>query len=272
MEHSTAADLLTCLGHEGRLAVFRLLMRRAPQSVQPGEICATLGLKPATLSAYLAALQGAGLVRANRQGRAIHYRAEADRLGTLIAYLYTDAGRARAAPPDAGAPIMPDRPLHALFICTGNSARSIIAEALLRDLGQGRFVAHSAGTRPGAAPNPLALKVLAQARHATAALRSKSLTEFQGEAAPQLDFVFTVCDSAANEECPFWPGMPMTAHWGVPDPAAVAGSEAEKTLAFAATYAQMRRRIETFVALPMQTLERMALQSRLDEIGKESAA
>lgn len=267
MEHSSATTLLTTLGHEGRLAVFRLLMRRAPQSVRPGEMLAALALKPATLSAHISALQAAGLVLAERQGRAIHYRADAARLGALIAYLHADAGRARA--PLQETPPMPDRPLHALFICTGNSARSIIAEALLRDLGAGRFVAHSAGTRPGVAPNPLALKVLEQAGHATAGLRSKNLAEFQGPAAPPLDFVFTVCDSAANEECPFWPGMPMTAHWGVADPAAVQGSEAERLLAFAATYAQMRRRIAAFVALPMATLGRMSLQARLDDIGKE---
>lgn len=271
MEHSSAATLLTCLGHEGRLQVFRLLMRRAPQSVRPGELATALALKPATLSAYLAALQAAGLVLADRQGRAIHYRADTARLGELIAYLYADAGRARPAPPQGASPVT-DRPLHALFICTGNSARSIIAEALLRDLGQGRFVAHSAGTRPGAAPNPLALRMLAQAGHGIEGLRSKSLAEFEAPGAPPLDFVFTVCDSAANEECPYWPNMPMTAHWGVPDPAAVQGTEAEKLLAFAATYAQMRRRIEAFVALPLATLGRIATQHRLDVIGTDTTA
>ena len=272
MEHSTAAALLTTLGHEGRLEVFRLLMRRAPQSVRPGELQTALALKPATLSAYLAALQAAGLVQAERQGRAIHYRADTARLGALIAYLYADAGRARPAAPLQEPAPMPARPLHALFICTGNSARSIIAEALLRDLGAGRFVAHSAGTRPGAAPNPLALRVLAQAGHATTGLRSKSLTEFERPAAPHLDFVFTVCDAAANEECPFWPGMPMTAHWGLPDPAAATGTEAEKLLAFVATYRQMRRRIEVLVALPMASLARLALQAQIDEIGKDGTA
>ncbi|MBW6507744.1 MAG: ArsR family transcriptional regulator [Rhodobacteraceae bacterium] len=272
MEHCTAATLLTTLGHEGRLQVFRLLMRRAPQSVRPGELVAALALKPATLSAYLAALQAAGLVQAERQGRAIHYRADTARLGTLITYLHADAGRARPAPLPEGAAPMPDRPLHVLFICTGNSARSIIVEALLRDLGAGRFVAHSAGTRPGSAPNPLALRVLEQAGHATAGLRSKPLTEFEGPAAPPLDFVFTVCDAAANEECPYWPGMPMTAHWGLPDPAAANGTEAEKLLAFAQTYRHMRRRIEAFVALPLTSLARLALQSQIDEIGKNGTA
>lgn len=159
-------------------------------------------------------------------------------------------------------------PFNVLFLCTGNSARSILAEALLNREGAGKFQAYSAGSRPSGQPNPFALALLEREGFDTSFARSKSWDEFAGPDAPQMDFIFTVCDSAAAEECPFWPGHPATAHWGVPDPAAVEGSDAEKALAFAATYAQMRRRISAFVALPLQTLEGLALREHLNQIGE----
>lgn len=158
-------------------------------------------------------------------------------------------------------------PYNVLFLCTGNSARSILAEALLNDAGGGRFRAYSAGSRPKGEPHPLALDVLARAGHDIAFARSKSWDEFAGPAAPKMDFVFTVCDSAAAEECPFWPGQPMTAHWGLPDPAAAEGSEAERRLAFAETYRALSRRIAAFASLPIATLDDLTLRRRLDEIG-----
>jgi len=154
-----------------------------------------------------------------------------------------------------------------LFICSGNSARSILAEALLRDLGRGRFRAFSAGTRPGRGPNPFALEVLRRNGHDTAGLRSKPVSEFQGPGAPVMDFVFTVCDTAAGEECPPWPGQPITGHWGLPDPVKATGTDAEKALVFAQTYAALRRRIAAFVELPFASLNRLSLQSRIDAIG-----
>jgi protein-tyrosine-phosphatase len=165
-------------------------------------------------------------------------------------------------------------PYHVLFLCTGNSARSILAEAILNREGAGRFIAHSAGSRPTGAPNPFALALLQREGIDTAFARSKSWDEFatpksSESGAPKLDFVFTVCDQAAAEECPYWPGQPMTAHWGLPDPAAVQGSDAQKALAFADTFRALSRRIQAFCALPLATIDALSLQSRLKDIGTQ---
>ncbi|MEO6300704.1 MAG: arsenate reductase ArsC [Paracoccaceae bacterium] len=156
---------------------------------------------------------------------------------------------------------------HALFLCTGNSARSILAEAILNREGNGRFIAHSAGSHPNGTPNPFAINLLQREGFDTGFARSKSWDEFAGPGAPKLDFVFTVCDQAAAEQCPYWPGVPMTAHWGLPDPAAVTGSDAEKALAFAATYSALLRRIQAFCALPIGTIDALSLKNRLKDIG-----
>ena len=155
-----------------------------------------------------------------------------------------------------------------LFLCTGNSARSIIGESLLNRLGAGRFRAFSAGSHPKGAVHPYALDILRSANFATEGLRSKGWDEFARRDAPELDFVFTVCDNAANEVCPVWPGQPMTAHWGIPDPAAVEGAEAAKRAAFAATMRYLANRIRIFVSLPIASLDRLSLQKRLDEVGR----
>jgi arsenate reductase len=156
-----------------------------------------------------------------------------------------------------------------LFLCTGNSARSILAEAILAREGKGKFNAYSAGSQPKGAVHPFALDLLKKMNHPTEHLRSKSWEEFAAPGAPELDFVFTVCDNAASEVCPVWPGQPMTAHWGIPDPAAVEGSEVERRLAFADAYRQMSNRISIFVSLPLQSLDRLSLQKRLSEIGSK---
>lgn len=159
-----------------------------------------------------------------------------------------------------------DTPYHVLFLCTGNSARSILAEALMNRLGEGRFIGHSAGSTPVGRVNPFALDLLRRMNHSTDGLRSKSWDEFAD--GPTLHFVFTVCDNAAGETCPVWPGQPMTAHWGLPDPAAVEGSDAVKAEAFADTYRMLSNRISVFTALPLASLDRLSLQTRLNEIGK----
>lgn len=166
---------------------------------------------------------------------------------------------------------MRDKPYQVLFICTGNSARSIMAEGLMNHLGAGRFVAWSAGSHPGGTVNPLALKTLSTWHIPPDGFRSKSWGEFAQPGAPALDFVFTVCDSAAGEVCPVWPGQPMTAHWGVPDPAAVEGSEAHKAKAFMDTAITLKRRIELMLALPLQSLARVSLQHEINQIGKTGA-
>lgn len=158
-----------------------------------------------------------------------------------------------------------------LFLCTANSARSILAEALLNNLatGQGRFKAYSAGSHPKGAVNPYALETLEHNKFPVASLRSKSWDAFAAPGAPHLDFVFTVCDQAAQEACPYWPGQPMTAHWGLPDPAAVEGSNEAKRKAFRDTLLVLRRRIEIFASLPLEKLDRLAIQKQIKEIGSK---
>lgn len=162
---------------------------------------------------------------------------------------------------------MTDKVYKVLFLCTGNSARSILAEAILKREGMGRFEAFSAGSQPKGGVHPYAIGLLRNQNHPTVDLRSKSWDEFAGPEAPELDFVFTVCGNAARETCPVWPGQPMTAHWGVPDPAAAEGSEAERRLAFSDAFRMLFNRISIFVSLPIASLDKLTLQKRLREIG-----
>ena len=166
---------------------------------------------------------------------------------------------------------MSERKFNVLFLCTGNSARSIMAEACINNLSisRGRFVGYSAGSHPKGQVHPMALDLLKKCKVSTEGLRSKSWDEFANTEAPVMDFVFTVCDRAASEQCPYWPGQPMTAHWGVPDPAAVDGSEAEQRRAFMDAYAVLRRRIELLASLPIDKLDRLALSKRVEEIGQQ---
>jgi protein-tyrosine-phosphatase len=154
-----------------------------------------------------------------------------------------------------------------LFLCTGNSARSILAEAYLNHAARGRYTAYSAGSHPGGKVNPFALELLHRSRLPTTRARSKSWDEFSGPEAPKVDFIFSVCDSAAAEACPVWPGHPVTAHWGVPDPAAVQGTDEQKRQAFKEAFTALSRRIDLFLALPLEKLEHLALKKKLDEIG-----
>jgi arsenate reductase len=163
---------------------------------------------------------------------------------------------------------MENRTLNVLFLCTGNSARSIMAEVMLNSMGQGRFKAYSAGSHPKGAVNSLAVELLQKNRLPTEGLRSKSWEEFSQSGAPVMDFVITVCDQAAGEVCPIWPGQPMNAHWGIEDPAATAGSGEERRKAFFTAYNRLRNRLSIFTSLPMSKLDRLSLQRRLDEIGK----
>ena len=283
MQHDLDTAALAALGHPGRLAVFRLLARRAPHGVRPWEIAQALEISPSTLSVHLAALARAGLLHHRRTGRSVHYAIDLSRTAALIDFLVNDCCRGR---PEVCTPLavtalhrlrsgetpMTDRPFNVLFICTGNSARSIFAEALLRDLGGAKFRAFSAGTHPSSELNPFALDLLRHGGHDVSDLRSKNVAEFQGDDAPRLDFVFTVCDRAANEGCPAWAGQPITAHWGLTDPVKAEGTEAEKAVAFRRAYSEMRRRIECFVELPLESLDGISLQSRLDDISDSPEA
>ena len=163
---------------------------------------------------------------------------------------------------------MSDKVYNVLFVCTGNSARSILAEALLNSRGRGQFVGHSAGSHPTGTVNPFALQTLQTLRIPTDGFRSKNWDEFAQPGAPALDFVFTVCDNAAGEVCPVWPGQPMTAHWGVPDPAAFEGNDAEKASVFMSTAVTLKRRIELMLSLPIERLDPLAIQREITDIGK----
>jgi arsenate reductase len=167
---------------------------------------------------------------------------------------------------------MPDRPYNVLFLCTGNSARSVLAEAILNKIGDGKFKAYSAGSQPKGEVNPNTLQLLRQLGYDTTGFWSKSWEEFAKPTPPELDFVFTVCDDAAGETCPVWPGKPMTAHWGIPDPAAATGTDAEIATAFSDAYRMLQRRIEAFAALPLKALDSLALQNKLRAIGRMEGA
>ena len=262
---SIAVTQFTTLGHPQRLAVFRLLMRHYPEPMAAGDIGAALGIKPSTLSVYLGALRHAGLITQERLGTSLRYQADLKGTETLVGYLVDDCCRARpqVCPPQPPAQSEDtDRPLNVLFLCSGNSARSIMAEAILPDHGP-QFRAFSAGLRPSRL-NPDAVALLEAKGHPTGDLRSKHISEFQGVDAPQMDFVFTVCDQAANEECPAWAGQPISGHWGQPDPV----SAADPARAFQAAYATLQERIAAFAALPFSSLDRRALQARIDDISQ----
>ncbi|SMX36959.1 arsenate reductase/protein-tyrosine-phosphatase family protein [Maliponia aquimaris] len=262
---------LDALSHERRLDVFRLLMRRYPDAVPAGEIATALDLPPSTLSAALAQLRRARLITQTRAGTSLLYAADMNGAGRLLSYLAADCCRGRpevCLTPFLQDPAMTQGKYTALFVCTGNSARSIFAETLLRTIAGDRFEVYSAGTQPQSALNPLALKVLRDKGHDVSGLRAKHISEFQSPGAPRMDFVFTVCDAAANEECPPWPGQPITGHWGQPDPVKATGTEAERMLAFQQVYGALRNRIQTFAALPLSSLDRARLQSDIDDIAR----
>ena len=164
---------------------------------------------------------------------------------------------------------MAEKTYNVLFLCTGNSARSIMAEMILERLGQGNFKAYSAGSFPSGKVHPMAIELLKRFNHPTDSLRSKSWDEFSADDAPSMDFVFTVCDNAAGEVCPIWPGQPVSAHWPFPDPAAFEGSDAEKRAFFADVYGQIHNRVSILVSLPLASLDKLALKERLDEIGRK---
>lgn len=275
---SVICTRLSILGHPQRLAIFRLLMRRYPDRVPAGELANALGLKPSTLSAYLSALMQAGLVSQERVATSLRYAIDMAQVRHTVEYLLFDCCRGRRelclpalSPSATGDTPGSDRRYKVLFICTGNSARSIFAESVLRNEAGDRFEAYSAGTKPYSELNPVALDVLRQKGHDISILRAKNIAEFQGDGAPKFDFVFTVCDRAANEDCPAWAGQPVSAHWGMPDPVKAEGTVAQKSRAFQRAYGALHNRIKVFTALPVASLDRIALQKAVDDIGRTDA-
>lgn len=287
MESEDALLALSALAQTTRLDVFRLLVAHEPEGLPAGEVARHLAVPANTLSAHLAILARAGLIVAARRSRSIVYRARPERLHALVGFLVEDCcgGRADLCPPSAALPRrfpatrplhkenpMPDRVFNVLFLCTGNTARSIMAESILKKDGAGRFRAFSAGSQPKGTVNPFALKVLAADGYPTDGLRSKSWSEFAAPDAPVMDFVFTVCDNAAGEACPVWPGQPMTAHWGIEDPVAVSDNDVMIERAFVTALRYLKNRISVFTALPFNSLDRLALGNRLREIGRLEGA
>ena len=272
----TLSDRFATLGHPARLDVLRLLIRRHPDLLPAGEIAEVLTLRPNTLSGYLADLLRAGLITRSRSGTSLRYGADLAGLRAMTEMLLTDCcrGRPDLCPPNTFMDPFGDIPMtsaqryRVLFICTGNSARSIFAESILRKIAGDRFEVFSAGTKPQSELNPLAVKMLQSKGYEIETLRAKNVAEFQGPDAQPFDFVFTVCDRAANEACPPWPGQPISAHWGTPDPVKAEGTEAERMLAFQHAYGMLRNRIAAFAALPLEALDRISLQHALDDIAR----
>ena len=279
MDEANALAALAALSQATRLQTFRLLVSREPDGVPAGELARLIGVPQNTLSTHLSILVNAGLAHGERHSRSIIYRADVERLRRLVLFLLKDccggqpelcapliADLSPCCPPEA--PPMTDHVYNVLFLCTGNSARSIIAESILNQDGRGRFRAFSAGSHPKGAVNPFAMKVLESYGYPTEDARSKDWDEFAAPGAPQMDFVFTVCDNSAGEVCPHWPGQPMTAHWGIEDPAGVEGSDLDKERAFVTALRYLKNRIGVFTAIPIDRLDRLKLVSRLKEIGQ----
>ena len=276
METSTAIAILGALAQETRLHIFRHLAQTGPRPA--GQVGEHFGLPLATLSFHLKTLQQAGLLDCRREGRQLIYQARCDVIVELMAYLTEHCCNPPAFNPLTAmslqtvtrepAAMNQEKVYNVLFLCTGNSARSILAEATMNHLGKGRFRAFSAGSFPTGKVNPFTLKLLHLQGIPTEGLRSKSWDEFATPDSPPLDFVFTVCDRAAGETCPMWPGQPMSAHWGVDDPAAAEGDDAQKMLAFRKALRELENRIKIFMNLPIKSLDKIKLQSRLDEIGQ----
>lgn len=278
MDKSTAIAVLGALAQDTRLDIFRHLAQTGPQPA--GQVGERFGLPLATLSFHLKTLQQAGLLDCRREGRQLIYQARCEVVTDLMTYLMEHCC---PLPPCTGArptfiPFEMSNPestvmnqekiYNVLFLCTGNSARSILAEAVMNRLGQGRFRAYSAGSFPTGQVNHFSLRLLKLQDIPTEGLRSKNWNEFAAPDSPSLDFVFTVCDNAAHEVCPVWPGQPMSAHWGVEDPAAAEGDDSQKMLAFRKALRELENRIKIFMSLPIQSLDKIKLQSRLDEIGQ----
>ncbi|MBS0560840.1 MAG: helix-turn-helix domain-containing protein [Proteobacteria bacterium] len=276
MELSEASAAFAALSVDARLGLLRLLLAAGPSGLPAGDLAARLGLPASTASFHLSALERAGLTQSSRQGRHIRHAARIVGLRNLLGFLTEtccggrpdlcgDLSRLLPAPEEETKGMTPA--FNVLFLCTHNSARSIMAEAILNRIGGGRFRAYSAGSDPIASPNPEVLSKLAALGHDTNRLRSKSWHEFTGPDAPRMDFVLTLCDQPEGQVCPDFGAIPVTAAWPLPDPAKFTGSPVERAALLNELYAGLRRRIEIFVALPFASLDRLSLKARLDQLG-----
>jgi ArsR family transcriptional regulator, arsenate/arsenite/antimonite-responsive transcriptional repressor / arsenate reductase (thioredoxin) len=276
MDEPIALAALGALAQPTRLAAFRRLLTAHPASLQAGEIAKACEVPHNTMSTHLGVLTDGGLLRVERDGRTMNYRVDLDAFRGLVLFLTRDCcnGRpdlcgdiARLVPAAAPEPHLMRPAFNVLFLCTHNSARSLMAEALLRQIGKGRFNAYSAGSDPARLPVAEVLERLERFGHAITELRCKSWHEFTGPTAPRMDFVITLCDAPQGQQCPDLGDEFVTAEWPLPDPADFKGAPAERAALIAELYGMIRRRIEIFTSLPFATLDRLALKARLDEIG-----
>ncbi len=276
MTEAETLRALAALAQASRLQIFRQLVVMGAEGMTPGRLSDALAMAPNALSFHLRELSAAGLISQQRDGRFLIYRAAFDTMNALLSYLSLNCCEWK--PHDVSQPVpprsdlMPQKVMNVLFICTHNSARSILAEALLNQMGGGRFRAYSAGSSPSGQVNPRAVALLEKNHFRVGELRSKDWAEFAAPGAPLMDFVLTVCDKAAGEVCPVWPGQPMSAHWGVPDPAAVTGTDAHIDAAFTDAFMVLQRRISLFLNLPIEKLARLSLLSELQAIGQVTHA
>jgi protein-tyrosine-phosphatase/DNA-binding transcriptional ArsR family regulator len=277
MEITEAAALFGALGQESRLGVLQLLLTAMPAGVPAGEVADRLTMPASTTSFHLSALEKAGLVESARQGRQILYSIRLGALRELLGFLTETCcgGRpelcgeiASLLPPAPAAPIGVTPAFNVLFLCTRNSARSIMAEAILAKSGRGQFRAYSAGSDPAGQPMPEVIEKLRAVGHDVSGLHSKSWERFIGPDAPHMDFVIALCDTLDNQACPEFGDAPLTAKWGMPDPGKFTGNAVERSTLLNELYASLYRRIMIFINLPFAKLERMALKARLDEIGE----
>jgi arsenate reductase len=280
MESSDAAIAFAALSVDARLNLMRLLMAEGPSGLPAGDLSGRLGLPASTTSFHLAALERAGLTQSTRQGRQIVHAARIAGLRRLLGFLTETCCGGRPELCGDLARLLPPWPeedqgmtaaFNVLFLCTHNSARSIMAEAILEKHGGGRFRAYSAGSKPVAAPNTEVMEKLRVLGHDIAKLRSKSWSEFTGPGAPRMDFIITLCDTPEGQECPEFGGVAVTAAWPLPDPAKFTGSPVERSALLNELYASLRRRLDIFAALPFASLDHMAMKARLDELADSSA-
>jgi protein-tyrosine-phosphatase len=275
MTKASVVSALAALAQETRLEIFRLLVERGLEGAPAGEIGERLSLPSPTLSFHLNQLRHAGLVTSRRRSRLIIYTAKFRAMDSLMEYLTQNCCAAQeegALRVHSISGPTTDREFNVLFLCTNNSARSVMAECAMNRWGGDKFHAFSAGSKPRGTVHPITLEILKELEYESEGLRSKDWNEFAQPDSPALDFVFTLCDRAAAEICPTWPGQPIRAHWGVQDPVAVVGTSSDIRKAFRKAYNELEQRIRIFTALPIETLERFALERWVTEIGKLNLA